>query len=226
MTLEADEKVIAAIKSDESDNLIRLSTGVVLKGHPANSTTLIAVIASFPRPKPPIYHNDRMGRDMENPDDPDYISRVQAWQVEQGDALLTAFILLGTELVSKPKGMIGPNPEFQKTGKKRKRKSNSEKIECPACGTWTSELTCPKCGYSIGDGEVIEELVKKDWLDKFALLNLPMKPEDDDWRYLMWVKTVACQPVSDTKLIQEVVGRLSGVSKSDVQAAEEFPGRS
>lgn len=180
MTLEADEKVIAAIKSDESDNLIRLSTGVVLKGHPANSTTLIAVIASFPRPKPPIYHNDRMGRDMENPDDPDYLSRVQAWQVEQGDALLTAFILLGTELVSKPKDIPAP---------------------------------CPKKG-------------EKDWLDKFALLNLPMKPEDQDWRYLMWVKTVACQPVSDTKLIQEVVGRLSGVSKSDVQAAEEFPGRS
>lgn len=179
MSIETEDKVIETVrKKDEPDNLIRLSSGVVLKGKQANATTLIKVIASFPRPKPPIYHNDRMGRDMENPDDPDYLSRVQAWQVEQGDAVVTAFILLGTELYSKPRDIPGPLPK---------------------------------------KGE-------KDWLAKYALLNLPMRPEDEDWRYLTWVQTIACQSTEDPKLIQEVVGRLSGVSKSDVRAAEEFPG--
>jgi hypothetical protein len=177
MSLQTDEKILDALDEKE-DNLIRLSTGVVLCGKPANATALIQILASFPRPKPPEVHNATMGRIMENPDDPDYRSRVQAWQIEQGDSTLTAFILLGTELVSVPKGMCGPFP-----GKK-----------------------------------------ETDWLEDFELLKLPMKPESKRWRYLTWVKTVACQTADDPKLIQEVVGRLSGVRKADVQAAHEFPG--
>lgn len=63
-----------------------------------------------------------------------------------------------------------------------------------------------------------------EWLDKYALIGLDMRPENKNWRYLKWVKHIACGDPQDTKLIQEVVGRLSGVSKSDVRAAEEFPG--
>jgi hypothetical protein len=172
--LESEEKVLQALETGEPDNLIRLSTGVVLKGKCAPIGTLIMVLSHFKRPEPPIYHNKTMGRDMENPDDPDYLARVQAFQIEQADGVLNAMILLGTELASKPKGMPGPD---------------SDK-----------------------------------WLDEFSLLELPMKPENERWRYLTWVKTLACPDANDSKLIQEVVGRLSGVSKSDVRAAEEFPG--
>lgn len=179
MSIQTDTKVIDALKDKDSpDDLIPLSTGVVLRGKTANATTFIAIAAMFPRPKPPIYHNTTMGRDMENPMDPDYVSRVQAWQMEQGDAILTFLILEGTELVSKPEDLPGPLP------KKKER----------------------------------------DWLDRYKLLGLPMLPEDPDWRYLTWVKTVACREPDDLKSIQEVVGRLSGVSKTDVRAAEEFPG--
>lgn len=179
MSIESDAKVIEAGKRiGEPDDLIRLSTGVVLRGIPASSTTLIAVMAAFPRPKPPMWRDPTMGREMENYADPDYESRVNAWKSEQGDAMLTAFILYGTELVSKPADMSGPQPE----------KKN------------------------------------KDWLLKYSLLGLPMLPEDKDWRYLMWVKTIACVSAEDTNSILEVVGRLSGVSKKDVQAAGDFPG--
>jgi hypothetical protein len=188
--LLTDTKVIEAIENQEGeDNLIRLSSGVVLRGKPANATTLIQVISAFPRPKPPIHRNAIMGRDMENPNDPDYISRVQAWQVEQSNAVLTAFILLGTDMESKPEDVLGPQPVVLNNGKGKDKKT-----------------------------------VVIDFLDEYALLNLPMKPQDDRWRYLTWVMTVACQTPADTEKIQEVVGRLSGVSKKDVQAAEEFPG--
>lgn len=181
MTHETDTKVIDALKNkDAPQDLINLSTGVVLRGKMANPTTFISIAAMFPRPKPPIYHNKTMGRDMENPSDPDYIARVQSWQIEQGNAIVTFLILDGTELVSKPDDMPGPLP-----GKGKK---------------------------------------EKDWLDRYSLLGLPMLPENQEWRYLTWVKTVACKDPNDIKLIQEVVGRLSGVSKTDVRAAEEFPG--
>jgi len=175
MTLENDEAVINAIENEKPDNLIRLSSGVVLVGKPANPVTLIAVLSNMPRPVPPTYHNDKMGRDMENPDDPDYVSRVQMWQTTQADAMITAFILLGTELHSKPKKMPGP--------------------------------------------------YDPDWLEDFLLLGMPSKPDSKKWRYLTWVKTQACLNTEDQKLIQEVVGRLSGVSRKDVQAAEEFSRR-
>lgn len=181
MSIETDTKVIDALKKkDAPEDLINLSTGVVLRGKTANPATFIAIAAMFPRPKPPIYHNNTMGRDMENPNDPDYIARVKSWQIEQGDAIVTFLILEGTELVSKPDDLPGPLP-----GKAKK---------------------------------------EKDWLDKYSLLGLPMLPENPDWRYLTWVKTVACRDQNDIQSIQEVVSRLSGVSKTDVRAAEEFSG--
>jgi hypothetical protein len=91
-----------------TDNSVRLSSGVVLKAKQANPMLLITVMAAFPRPEPPVQFNSMMGRNMENPDDPDYISRVKAWSMENSNAVLNAFILLGTEMVSVPKGVPGP----------------------------------------------------------------------------------------------------------------------
>ena len=104
-----DEKVIRALgKADKVNNEIRLSTGIVLKAKQANPMLLITVMASFPRPEPPVTFNKMMGRSMENPDDPDYISRVKAWGMENSSAVLSAFVLLGTELLSKPDNIPGP----------------------------------------------------------------------------------------------------------------------
>lgn len=159
---------------EPEDNLIHLSTGVVLRGKMANPLTLVKVLSAFPRPKVPVHFVKEMGREVENPDDPDYIDRVQAWKTERSGSALNAMILLGTDLVSVPKK------------------------------------------FSTPDGD--------DWMDEFALLGLPMNPESKSWRYLTWVMTKAAVTVEDLNKIQEVVGRLSGIPESKVEAAENFPG--
>lgn len=93
------------------DNLIRLSSGVVLRGKQAPPLSLIKVMAHFKRPDPPTYFNETMGRQMENPDDPDYLSRVQAYQMESSNAMLSALILLGTELEEVPKKFPKPSDD-------------------------------------------------------------------------------------------------------------------
>lgn len=105
MSKSTEEKVVEAVERQKSDeNLIELSTGVVLRGKAAPSLALIKVIAAFPRPKPPEYFNEALGRLLENPADPDYLKRVQSHEAESAVAVLNVLILLGTEVVSVPKG--------------------------------------------------------------------------------------------------------------------------
>lgn len=108
---DVDTRVIRAIEDAKKpqDDLIRLSTGVVLRGKQAPPMMLLTIMSAFPRPKPPTYFMEAVGREMENPDDPDYIERVKAWQTEQSNATLAALILSGTELVSRPKEIPGPD---------------------------------------------------------------------------------------------------------------------
>lgn len=110
---KVDRTVADAIdKAGEAENNeIRLSSGVVLLAKQANPNMLIRAMTSHRRPDPPTYFNKEMGRHMENPDDPDYISRVQAWQMEYSSAMLNVLIGLGTELKSLPKGVEGPHPK-------------------------------------------------------------------------------------------------------------------
>ncbi len=69
------------------------------------------------RPNPPIWFSKEMGREMENPDDPDYISRVNAWQMDYSNGMLNVLIGYGTELVSVPDHLEGPHPIVKKVGK-------------------------------------------------------------------------------------------------------------
>ena len=172
-----DEKILEVLEKaqEPADNKITLSTGVVLLGKKANPLILLEVIAAFPRPQPPMWFNKTMGREMENPDDPDYLARVQAWERELSSTTLTAFIQLGTELVSVPKGFPKPSDDT--------------------------------------------------WLEEYELLGLPMRPQNQAWRYLKWVKFKAVADEEDLEKIRDVVGRLSGVSNQAVETAETFPGR-
>jgi len=167
-------RAVADAKKGAQDEII-LSTGVVLRAVKVNPVMLIRVMTRYPRPKPPLVIMKEMGgREMENPDDPDYIEQVKAWENESNTMVLNALILLGTEFVSAPKGVEGPN----------------------------------------GDK----------WINKYKLLDMPVRPDDKDWRYLNWVALVAATDESDMVLIQEVVGRLTGIVEADVKSAEQFPG--
>jgi hypothetical protein len=109
----ADRNVAKAIDKagEPNSNEVRLSTGVVLSVSQANPNILIRAMTAHRRPVPPTYFSKEMGREMENPDDPDYISRVQAWQLEYSNTLLNVLIGLGTKLKSKPEKMPGPLDE-------------------------------------------------------------------------------------------------------------------
>lgn len=110
---DIDLKTAKAVEEakNQDESLIMLSTGVVLRGKKANPLTLIQVMSSFPRPTPPMVYMASMGREMENPDDPTYLEEVQAWKMAYSNAMVTAMIVLGTELESKPRGMPGPHDD-------------------------------------------------------------------------------------------------------------------
>ena len=110
---ETDKIVAETIDANgqADDNLIRLSTGVVLLAKQANPNVLIRVMTAQERPQPPVVFIKNMGREMENPDDPDYIKRVQSWEMSYNNSMLNALVGLGTELKSKPKGFAGPDDD-------------------------------------------------------------------------------------------------------------------
>lgn len=112
-TAEQELKVVEAVgvAEQEENDLIHLTSGVILRGKKAKPTTLMRVMSQFPRPKPPMWKNPQFGRMMENVDDPEYQEQLKAWEVEQSTATLNAMILLGTELVKTPKGMSGPEDD-------------------------------------------------------------------------------------------------------------------
>jgi len=177
MNEKEDMKTIRAIADEGkgAQDEFTLSSGVVLRAKKANPIMLIRVMTRFPRPKPPTYFMESMGREMENPDDPDYIERVKAWEMESNTQVLNALILLGTEFVSVPKGIEKPSDNK--------------------------------------------------WIEKYKILGMPVKPDDELWRYLNWVTSVAALDEKDLDTIQEAVGKLSGIAEADVKNAEQFPGR-
>ena len=103
------EAVVETLEPVKLERLIELSSGVVLRAKQAPPLALMKVLAAYPRPRPPVWFNKTMGREMENPEDPEYIERLKAHRTESSDAILNALILLGTELKSVPRGF--PKPE-------------------------------------------------------------------------------------------------------------------
>lgn len=98
------KKAVKEEAAKEEDNLITLSTGVVLRGKAAPSLALVKVIAKHVRPKPPEIKSEALGRIIENGADPDYLQRVKAYETESAHDVLNVLILYGTEVVSVPKG--------------------------------------------------------------------------------------------------------------------------
>lgn len=105
-----DEELIEAVKKTDARTIV-LSTKVILQGRQVNPLVLTRLMSKTPRPHPPKVFMKVMGREMENPDDPEYIDALKQWKVESSDSLATAMILLGTSLESKPDDMPGPDDE-------------------------------------------------------------------------------------------------------------------
>ena len=102
----------------KATDVITLSTGVTLRGKTVAPNILIAAMAAFPRPKPPLWRDPNLGRMVENPDDPDYIKQVQSMESQQADVMLNIMIVYGTELLNVPEGFSRPYPEEGKRKQK------------------------------------------------------------------------------------------------------------
>jgi len=104
-------KAMQDIEAEGDDNLIRLSTDVVLEARQANPNQIIKVLSRFPSPEPPMYFNKDLGRWIENTADPDYALKMQAWKMQYANATNNVFISYGTTLKSKPKNVPGPDDD-------------------------------------------------------------------------------------------------------------------
>jgi hypothetical protein len=103
-------------KGSQDDNLIPLSTGVVLERIPFPRTILLEILKNFKEPKVPTFINPDKMREEENPSDPDYIDAKQKYELEVGLALLDAGICLGTKIHSLAKDVTSPyDPEWSET---------------------------------------------------------------------------------------------------------------
>lgn len=108
--IDTEKKVVEAVEATNQDNsLIKLSTGVVLKGKAAPSLALIKVMAAFKRPEVPTFRHEASGRDIPHPDDPDYRNAVQAYEATSSAAMLNTLIIYGTEVYSIPKKFPKPD---------------------------------------------------------------------------------------------------------------------
>lgn len=172
-TEDAVESLSTAGQTRAEPHQIELSTGVVLRAKRVPSALLADLMARYPTPTPPVVFIPDKGREEENPDDPAYIQRVTENQAQLARSMADAVILLGTELVSVPKGFPGQE--------------------------------------------------QAQWLEEARLMGYELNSPRA--RYLAWVKFKAGPELADYQAIWTEVGRLTGVTEKDTQAAvRRFPG--
>lgn len=107
------ESVANALHSDNGQSetgVVSLSTGVKLRLKKFPKMVIPDVLKAVDdkhggRPKVPTVFLPDKGRTEDNPDDPDYLAAVQAYQMRQAAVINDALIMRGTELLSCPKSV-------------------------------------------------------------------------------------------------------------------------
>ena len=95
-------------KVDQDEDLIHLSSGVVLKRVPFSRMVLVSIMRNFKEPPVPKFYNEDKERWEENPNHPDYAKALDAHNLDVTFALLDVGITLGTKLHSLPKDFENP----------------------------------------------------------------------------------------------------------------------
>ncbi len=100
---------------DEAEDIITLSTGVVLDLLQPSPVLVDNLMRSFSAEEPQVpkvWITDK-GRDEENPNDPQYLSDMEAWYADSGMRSIKALLPTGSRIRSKPDEMPGPEePDF------------------------------------------------------------------------------------------------------------------
>jgi len=92
----------------KKDELIHLSTSVVLAPKPVSTMIFGSIVKKFVKPKPPVTYNEDTGRKEANLSDPLYLQETSEWENNTAFSIVDAMILLGTEIVSVPENFEGP----------------------------------------------------------------------------------------------------------------------
>lgn len=115
---DTDRKAVARAINDaapatapDPDNILRLSSGVVLKISPVPPGVIARIGRAVKRPEVPRQWIEEKGREEENPAHPDYLAALEHWQLAQMEALEDAVIALGSEIVSVPETFAGPDDD-------------------------------------------------------------------------------------------------------------------
>ena len=142
---------------EEGRDFVVLSTGVELYVRQANPNILIKVMTAKKRPEPPMVLIEAIGKYVENSDDPDYIKRVKAWEMDYNSGMLNALIALGTSLKSKPKAVPSPDSDewirdYRSLGLETVAESKSWRYT-----TWVMFVAAP----TDNDIKIIGEAVKR-----------------------------------------------------------------
>lgn len=88
----------------ESDDLIRLSTGVVLRAVAAPVWLLQDAVRRIPKPVAPMRMNADRGYEEADENDPAYLAAADRYAMDAAGAANDALLLLGTEIVEVPDG--------------------------------------------------------------------------------------------------------------------------
>lgn len=105
--VEAAVEVAEENKTTE-DNTFTLSSGVVLRGKQAPMKVIMSVMSRYERPPVPVVFDPGVGRNVENPTDPDYKKAVTLVDTKTTEAVMNVLVIFGTEIVSVPRGLGRP----------------------------------------------------------------------------------------------------------------------
>jgi hypothetical protein len=106
---DREDKVVSLANTLEKKGMIELSTGIVLRAKKVPNMVYADLTRKFPRPKPPRVFIKDIGREEENPDDPNYIAALDAWNSDVALSMVDVMILLGTAIESVPEDMEKPD---------------------------------------------------------------------------------------------------------------------
>lgn len=82
-----------------NDGIITLSTGDKARVVPVAANLIQKVRSQIKPPPVPMWYDENKGKDVENPNSPDYVQALKDLEQERGLAVVDALILFGVELL-------------------------------------------------------------------------------------------------------------------------------
>lgn len=101
---EVDQEEVVKVEGD----LVTLTNGIVLKTKLVPYKLITRLDKKYKIPDVPMIYDEERGRSIPNPGSPAYEEECRLIQEEKGMAMLELLTGFGTELVSLPKGVDGP----------------------------------------------------------------------------------------------------------------------